>query len=1039
MPVLSKRKNDIDNLTSITFAFQDVSIAFLFGTIGNTHAMKHDAATHNTDAAWRFGKNTFDPQRAACDETLFALANGALGVRGGFEEHPSPSDGTFMAAAFVQSEIHYHERLAGFARRTDTRVPVVEGKRIGIVLGDEHVNLDTCEWLEFERHLDLRSGQLYRRLRLRTPTGHTLEIEARRVVPLNEPALLAIDFRVRSIDYNGPISLVSALETARQAATQSDDPRIGVGAKALTLTGCGSIGEIAWLAQSEPQRRFSLTCGQHHISHTLTAAPPHVSKDYASQRFSAQLMPGGEVGLEKFVVYIHGGNAAQHSAELTQRLYTAANTGFDGFATVQSAALNTFWQQADLSISDQPETERALRFNLFHLMQSATRNGVDGTAAKGLTGEGYEGHCFWDTEIFVLPVMVFTAPQIARAMLQYRYRTLDAARAHAREMNHKTGALYPWRTIDGGECSAHYPSGSAAYHINADIAFGIGLYLDATDDFQFMLDAGAEILFETARIWPQLGHFNPRKQGAFCIHEVTGPDEYTTLVNNNFYTNRMAQQHLQRAVQVWQRLQKESPDALKILADRLQLAAFEVEQWQNIAEHMYLPYDENLGIYAQDDGFLDKPRWPYPAHTRPLLLDYHPLTLNRYQICKQGDVVMALVLAGHAIDLQQKRRCFDYYEAITTHDSTLSASTFGILASETGHADKALEYFNANLRVDLDNLHGNTDHGVHMAALAGSWLGLTWGFSGLRTVNGQLAFSPTLPAAWPGYSFNLRWRDCVLHVAVNADGVHYHLQEGTTLEILHNGQALTLPAATLHPLATPHTSARASFPRPARALIFDLDGVLTDTANLHYQAWKQLADELDIPFDRATNERLKGVDRIASLSIILERASRHYNTEERQMLAERKNGYYLEAIGQLGPQDVFPGVHKVLNDARAAGLKVALASASRNAATLLQKLGIAGHFDAIADASRIQRGKPDPEIFLTAAAALGVPPTQCIGIEDAAAGIEAIHAAGMSAIGIGSAAQLPKADLVLAEIAALEISNIIHSSRFNRTTTANGE
>jgi len=671
------------------------------------------------------------------------------------------------------------------------------------------------------------------------------------------------------------------------------------------------------------------------VSDTLKAEPPQITNTTASQCFHTHLTPGSEARLEKFVVYHHQGEPAQRLPALIEHLCTAAATGFDGFAHTQAETLSTFWQQAELAIADQSETERALRFNLFHLMQSAARNGIDGTAAKGLTGEGYEGHCFWDTEIFVLPVMVFTAPEVARAMLHYRYRTLNAARTHAREMNHPVGALYAWRTIDGGECSAHYPSGSAAYHINADIAFGIGLYLDATDDMAFVLEAGAEILFETARIWPQLGHFNSRKGGAFCIYEVTGPDEYTTLANNNFYTNRMAQQHLWRAVKVWQRLRQEYPDELGILTSKLQLTASEVEQWQRMAEAMYLPHDDNLGICAQDDGFLDKPRWPYPAHTRPLLLDYHPLTLNRYQICKQGDVVMALVLAGNGIDAPQKRRCFDYYEAVTTHDSTLSASTFGILASETGHADKALDYFTDNLRVDLDNLHGNTDHGIHMAALAGSWLGLTWGFAGLRVINGQLAFAPTLPAAWPGYRFTLRWHGCILQVNVNADGVRYHLQQGQSLEILHNGQTLTLPSDTRHPLAQPHLAARATFPRPARALIFDLDGVLTDTANLHYQAWKQLADELDIPFDRETNERLKGVDRMVSLSIILERANREYSAEERQLLAERKNGYYLGAIEQLGPQDLFPGVKDVLTKARAAGLKTALASASVSVTSLM--------------------------------------------------------------------------------------------------------
>jgi len=860
------------------------------------------------------------------------------------------------------------------------------GKRIRIVLGETALDLERCEWLEFERHLDLRSGQLHRRLRVRTPAGHTIEIQARRVVPLNEAALLAIDFRVHSIDYSGPITLISSLETARQAAAQSDDPRIGVGAKSLTVNGSGVIGDVAWLAQGEPQREFELICGQQHKTDTLTAEAANSSDHHASQRFSGNLLPGAEIGLEKFVIYVHGGDATQHTAELTRRLHTATETGFDGFVRTQADTLDSFWQQAALAIPGQPETEQALRFNLFHLMQSAARNGID----------------------------------------------------HAREMNHPIGALYPWRTIDGGECSAHYPSGSAAYHINADIAFGIGLYLDATDDMQFLLDAGAEILFETARIWPQLGHFNPRKQGAFCIHEVTGPDEYTTLVNNNFYTNRMAQQHLLRAVKVWQILQNQSPDALNTLADKLQLSQSEVDHWQKIANAIYLPYDEELGIYAQDDEFLDKPRWPYPAHTRPLLLDYHPLTLNRYQVCKQGDVVMALVLAGHDVDLQQKRRCFDYYQAITTHDSTLSASTFGILASQTGYADKALDYFNANLRVDLDNLHGNTDHGVHMAALAGSWLGLTWGFAGLRIVNGQLAFAPTLPVSWPGYRFNLHWQGCIVHVEVNSDGVHYQLQQGQRLDILHNGQVLALPSSALQPLARPETSARANFPRPARGLIFDLDGVLTDTANLHYQAWKQLADELDIPFDHKTNERLKGVDRMTSLSIILERAGGNYSAEERQTLAERKNGYYLQAIEQLGAQDLFSGVKQVLNEARAAGLKIGLASASRNATTLLQKLGIADDFDVIVDANTIRRGKPDPEIFLTAAAALGIAPAQCIGIEDAAAGIQAIHAAGMSAIGIGSAEQLPQADLILAEIGALAISTIVSSSPHHHTNTHGG-
>ncbi len=986
------------------------------------------------DDPWCLRQTAFDPRRRARDETLFALANGGLGVRGGFEEQDSSSDGSFLAAAFEQNTIHYHERLAGFARSTDTRVPVAEGKRIRIQLGEELLDPAQAEWLAFERELDLRHGQLRRRLRLRTAGGHTLEIRADRVVPFAEHALLAIRFQVISIDYRGPITLVSSIESGRQAVAQGDDPRIGAGGgEGLLAIGAGVEGGMAWIAQRAPHRGFELSCGQHHRAGAgLAARTPQAMAGRVEQRFEGELSPGAQVSLEKFVVYVHEGDLEQRVAALVDELADATRQGFEGFAGPQASALEGFWRRAGISVTGDAAAEQALRFNLFHLLQSAGRNGVDGTAAKGLTGEGYEGHCFWDTEAFVLPVMVFTAPDVARAMLHYRFRTLDAARAHAREMNHPTGALYPWRTIDGGECSAHYPSGSAAYHINAAVAYGLGLYLDASDDLDFLVEAGAEMLFETARIWPQVGHFNPRRGGAFCIHEVTGPDEYTTLVNNNFYTNRMAQQHLRRAVAAWHRLRQERPDALAALARRLALEEAEIDLWRRAAEAMYLPYDEDQGVYAQDDEFLDKPRWPFPpvaGEHRPLLLDYHPLTLYRHQICKQADVVMGLVLAGQDLDPRRKRRSFDYYEAVTTHDSTLSAPVFGILASEVGEPDKAWRYFDASLRVDLDDLHRNTDHGVHMAALAGSWLGLTEGFAGLRVQEGGLSFAPTLPEAWQGYGFNLRWRDCVLRVDVAADGVCYRLEEGAELAIRHAGEPLLLSPGTaaVQPLAQPLAAVRATFPRQARALIFDLDGVLTDTAHTHYEAWQRLADEIGVPFDRQVNERLKGVDRMASLAIILERASRAHTDDERRVLADRKNGYYVQAIQQFGPGDLFDGVLRVLDEARAAGLKIGLASASRNAPLLLDKLGIADRFDYIADSGRIRRAKPDPEIFLDVAAALGVPPSHCIGVEDAVAGIEAIHAAGMAAVGIGSAAGLPQADVVLPDIAEFRVRDFVSS------------
>lgn len=1006
-----------------------------------TPAPAMPASPHDTDA-WRLRQDRHDPALRRRDETLFALANGSLGVRGGFEEADGGSDGSFLASVFEQHPIHYHERFPGFARSTDTRLPVADGQRIAVWLGAQRLDIDAAQWLAFERELDLRSGLLRRRVRLKTTQGHGIEIRAERVLPFDSGAagvdLLAIRYTVASIDYTGPVALASAIECGHAAAEQGDDPRIGVAsAEGLQLLSRQADRRSADVVQATRRSGVRVVCSQaHRLGEGVSFGEAEIGEEHVAQRYLAQLQPGQAATIEKFVVYATDTNphATDLPAHAAQALHQAVADGFDAIAARQAASLAQFWDGAELFIDGDAAAEQALRFNLFHLLQSAGRDGVNGTAAKGLTGEGYEGHYFWDTEAFMLPVMAYTAPDVARAMLHARFLALEPARKHAREMNHPRGALFPWRTITGGECSAHYPSGSAAYHINAAVAYGLGLYLDATGDLDFLVECGAEILFETARIWPQIGHFNPRRGGAFCIHEVTGPDEYTALVDNNFYTNRMAQQHLLRAVRVWEQLRRERPEQLQALSQRLQLDPHEIDTWRRAGERMFLHYDDALGIYAQDDTFLDKPRWPFPKHEgehRPLLLDYHPLTLYRHQICKQADVVMALVLAGDGIGADVKRRSYDYYEAVTTHDSTLSASVFGILASEVGHADQAAKFFGDNLRVDLDDLHGNTDHGVHMAALAGTWLGLASGFAGLRTADGVLKFAPTLPQQWRGFGFGLRWQGRRLRLRVDRDGVEYTLLDGAALRIEHAGRAIELSAQTpvrvalAQPGSQPGDDGKISFPRPAQALIFDLDGVLTDTAQTHYRAWKRMADEEGLPFDQLVNEQLKGVDRMNSLEIILRHAGKVLSAEHKLALAERKNGYYVEAIAQVTPKDLFAGVERVLEQARARGLKLGLASASRNAAALLERLGIADRFDYIADAARIARAKPAPDIFLDVAAALGVAPSLCIGLEDAAAGVVAIKTAGMAAVGIGDAATLARADACLPDIASFDLNAFV--------------
>ena len=995
---------------------------------------------------WRLAQTQWRQDTAARDETLFALSNGAIGVRGGIEESGSPTQGSFVADVWERTPIEYHERHFGFALNSDTRVPVADATALRIEFRDEPLDPAHGEILAFERALDLRRGCLTRSLTWRAPHGATFRVDAQRIVSLRRPGLACLRWTLRLEEGAGPIAIASGIYAGASAAAQGDDPRIGAGVGlAMRVSDAAADADGAWLAQRTRNSGIAVVCAQRHRVTGAAFAGAAFDSFSARQLFVADLTAGAAITIEKYIAYAwtqpQGVETdAELCAQARATLDAALAAGSDALFEEQAAECERFWSGADLAIDGGDAglvDEQALRFNLFHLFQAAGRDGSHGISAKGLTGEGYEGHVFWDSDAFVLPVFAFTAPALMKPSLVWRHRCLARARAHAREMNHARGALYPWRTIAGDECSSHYPSGSAQYHINAAVAFAVRLYVEASGDRDFLATMGAEIVVETARIWLQVGHFNARRSGAFCIDAVTGPDEYTALVDNNYYTNRMAQEHLRYAAAVLRELAAHDAERCTTLRARLDVDDAEIDSWSRAAAAMYLPYDARLGIVAQDDTFLDKPVWDFagtPAERYPLLMHHHPLTLYRHQVCKQADALLALVLAGEDVDRATKRRTFDYYEAVTVHDSTLSASTFAVLAAEVGHIEKAQRYFFDTLRVDLDDRHANTDHGAHMAAMAGSWLAMAWGFGGLRVGHGdgvpRLGFDPVLPPTWNGYRFGLLWQDRRINVSVDAAGAHYRLDEGAPLAITHAGELIALApnAPVSRPLlrhdAPPELSGVA-FPHPFKALIFDLDGVLADTARLHEAAWRRLAGEIGLAWDEAIGEKLKGVDRAASLELVLGAASVRYTAAQKHVLAERKNGYYREAIAALSPRDLLPGAHASLLAVRAAGLKTALASASRSAADVVARLGIADLIDHVVDAATVTQPKPHPEIFQRAAAALGVHPTACLGIEDAQAGIAAIKSAGMAALGIGDARHLQEAHAVLPDLTTFELEQFV--------------
>ena len=495
--------------------------------------------------------------------------------------------------------------------------------------------------------------------------------------------------------------------------------------------------------------------------------------DIAKHVFRVQAKAGVPVTVTKLVSY-HTSRGVPARELVDRGRRTLDRVEAEGVQTQydrQAAWVQAFWERSDVVIGGHDDLQQATRWCLYQLAQAAARADGHGVPAKGVTGSGYSGHYFWDTEIYVLPFLVYTTPLWARNALRMRYNMLPAARKRAGQLN-EGGALFPWRTISGEEASAYYAAGTAQYHINADVSFALGKYVRATGDDDFLYREGVDIAVETARLWSTLGFWRFNEDGepeVFHIHGVTGPDEYTTVVNDNLFTNVMARYNLRFAARVVREMADNAPREYAAMAQRLGLGEGEADAWDAAAEAMHIPYSEGLGIHPQDAVFLEREVWDLentPPEQRPLLLHFHPLVIYRYQVLKQADVVLALYLQGNHFTDEEKLADFEYYDPLTTGDSTLSAVVQAILAAEVGYQKLALDYFAQSIFVDLGDLHHNAADGVHVASAGGVWTALVAGFGGMRDHWGELSFDPRLPADWPSLSFPLHWRGTALQVTI---------------------------------------------------------------------------------------------------------------------------------------------------------------------------------------------------------------------------------------------------------------------------------
>ena len=753
---------------------------------------------------WELRWRGFDLGELQRTESTFALSNGHIGMRGGLDEgEPRKLPGTYLNGFYEQHELPYAEGGYGFPEEGQTVVNATDGKVIRLMVNDEPLDLRYGKPIEHDRVLDFRSGTLRRSTEWESPTGHRIRLHTERLVSFTQRAAAAIRYEVEPLDAEIQLVVQSDLLANEPVSSETDDPRVAAALrKPLTSELAHAESYRAVLAHNTKRSGLTMAAAMDHELETPKGLRSRIRAEGDLARLTAAVdVPVGQrLRMTKYLGYGWSGQRSVPAlrSQVEAALAGAMQTGWEGLLTEQRDYLDRFWESADITIDGDPELQQAVRFALFHILQAGARGETRAIPGKGLTGPGYDGHAFWDTEAFVLPVLTYTEPAAARDALRWRHSTLDKARRRAAELGFR-GSAFPWRSINGSECSAYWPAGTAAMHVSAAIADAVTRYVRATGDSGFEADFGTELLLETARLWYSLGHHDPHD--GFRIDGVTGPDEYSAISDNNVYTNLMAQSNLREAAVACER----NPQR----AEMFGVDETEINSWREAADAISIPYDDMLGVHPQAQGWTAHAEWDFAAtkaEQYPLLLHFHYFDLYRKQVVKQADLVLAMHLRGDAFSPEQKSRNFAYYEARTVRDSSLSAGTQAVLAAEVGHLDLAYDYLAESALTDLHDLHGNVRNGLHMASLAGAWIGTVAGIGGMRDYGGELCFAPRLPRELHEVTFRMCFRGSRILVCVGQERASYQLLHGEPLRVRHHQEPVTIdtePVSMPIPQITP--------------------------------------------------------------------------------------------------------------------------------------------------------------------------------------------------------------------------------------------
>jgi alpha,alpha-trehalose phosphorylase len=760
---------------------------------------------------WSLRESQLDLDLLAQTESVFALANGHLGWRANLDEgEPHGLPGSYLNGVYESRPLPYAESAYGLPESGEEVINVTNGKLIRLFVDDELFDVRSGELRSHQRLLDFRTGVLSRSADWVSPAGRRVRVSSSRMVSFTQRAVAAICYEVEPVNGPARIGVHSELIANEQLPAPQADPRLPAPLEnPLDHEYHRAMDTFVLLMHKTRGSGLRVGAAMDHVIACPVAVQTEswALEDSGMVSATAVLQPGQKLRVIKFVAYGWSGQRSLPAVrdEVWAAMRAARLTGWDGLLAEQRGYLDDFWDRADVEVDGDAEVQQAVRFGLFHVLQAGARVEDRAIPGKGLTGPGYGGHAFWDSETFVLPMLSFTAPAAAAQALRWRRSTLPLAIDRAAQLGLE-GAAFPWRTITGQECSGYWPAGTAAFHVSADIAVAALRYIDATGDEEFARGAGMDLLIHTARLWRSLGHYDA--EGRFHIDGVTGPDEYSAVAADNVYTNLMARRNLVAAADAAER-HAERAREIGVTDD-------EARRWRDAARAMTVPFDETLSVHAQSAGFTCQQTWDFSRTTPeqyPLLLHFPYFDLYRKQVVKQADLVLAMQMSSSSFTPEQKARNFDYYEGLTVRDSSLSACTQAAIAAEVGHLGLAFDYLGEAALMDLRDLEHNTRDGLHIASLAGTWVALVSGFGGLRDEGGMFSFAPILPDGLTRLAFALVIRGRRLRVEVTHAEATYTLANGDPLQIAHHGQPVTLSAG--EPQAHPIPSL-AQRPRPAQ-------------------------------------------------------------------------------------------------------------------------------------------------------------------------------------------------------------------------------